>query len=81
MTNIKTLKPVVTAKKTTYIEALNAHIEELTDENKNAACDVLMLVGITSQGAVYTVLEGDNVVEAIGLLESIKQFIVLEYLE
>lgn len=80
MSNIKELKAVQAAKKVTYFDSVSAHLADLDDEEKNAECAILLTVGVTTLGAVYTVLEGNNILEVIGLLDSIKQFIVQEYL-
>lgn len=71
-------KVIQLTKKETYEQALLAHFALLTDEQRQAAVHTLLIVGHTDQGLVYTSLAGDNVPEAIGVLECAKSAIIAD---
>lgn len=58
--------------KLTYIEAIMNHVDMLTDEQKNAQVECMVLSGLTKQGCMYSVLDGGDLLQILGLLDVTK---------
>ena len=68
MTKIINLVPPEKETSVTYIQALQNHINMLTDAQANCIVDQLMICGNTDIGAVYSILEGGDPLKIMGLL-------------
>lgn len=69
-------------KRMTYIEALHDHIGKLTEEQANLVVDNMIICSSSSGDPMFSlVLSQSNMLLIMGLLEVIKQFILVEGLE
>lgn len=56
----------------TYLDAILYHIDQLSDEEKNAEVESLVICGLVDRGMMFAILHGTNVLEMVGILESTK---------
>lgn len=77
LTRVATISPKV--KKKTYKECVMEHLAALDEVALNSESDIMLLIGHDARGSYYSVLDGDSVVSAIGLLEIIKLKILDEF--
>jgi len=77
LTKVVNLK---TAKHDTYIQCLEAHIAQLTDEQKNAEPLSMFIGSITETGCAYSILTGEDIAQLVGAIDIIKQYIFFDML-
>ncbi len=62
----------------TYLKCLHAHIDQLSDEQKNAQPICMFIGSLTETGCAYSVLSGDDIAQLIGAIDIIKQYIFFD---
>lgn len=67
---------------TTYIEVLKNHLKELEgQEAATVECDAVIICVLTEDGSMHSVVKGQCIAQAIGLLEITKTNIYNDFLE
>lgn len=70
--SIKSVQTATKAKKETYEEVLKEHLKMLSQEQLDSEATVVFIAGLTSEGLVYSIAQGDCVVQVMGVLDCIK---------
>lgn len=65
-------------KTITYEEAILNHLEKVPEETKNSSFNLLIIAGMNDNGFVYQVVQGENIIEVVGLLETVKLLCINE---
>ncbi len=60
----------------TYIKALEDHIAQLSDEQKNVRVSDMILISSVEDSSLFTIIVGDNIMYLVGLIEMIKIHLV-----
>ena len=67
--------------KVTHKQLLLDHIEKIPAEHADAEVHMMMLVGVTEFGSVYSILHGDDMLQLIGMLDVTKQYVFMDTVE
>ncbi len=74
----KVVTPIRKAEET-YEEAILRHLDEVPDEMKSEIPKILMVASITNTGVLYQILTGNSMFEALGALEFLKNYIIVDF--
>ncbi len=66
--------------KLTFGEVLQNYIDDLTDEERAATINNIMLIGTSIKGPFFSVIEEIPLLEGLGLLEIVKTYLISEKL-
>ncbi len=65
----------------TYGELLEKHLSDLTDEQKNARIDEMILIRSAEDGLAFYILEGEDIVHMVGLVELVKTYLLTSQID
>ena len=64
----------------TYEELIKNHLSKLTLEQKQMRPDSLVICGMNNDRSVYSIVEGAGTANVVGMIEMVKQCIMLDML-
>lgn len=72
--------PVISLVQTeaTYEDMIKKYLGDLTEEEKKAKVNSVIVLGVGEQGGFYSIVKDIGVLESIGLVEQLKYYLIQE---